>query len=83
MALHGWEDIAHQLSALAARGQWIDMADLISNDILEACAVIAPAADLPAALAKRYGGLVDRLGIYIPFKPGDRDAFWKHLLQGG
>ncbi|PWB56340.1 MAG: LLM class F420-dependent oxidoreductase [Anaerolineales bacterium] len=83
MALHGWDDIAHQLSALAARGQWVDMADLISDDILDACAVIAPAADLPAALAERYSGLVGQLGIYIPFKPGERDAFWKHLLQGG
>jgi len=25
---------------------------------------------------------VDRLGLYIPFVPGERDEFWKHLLQG-
>lgn len=82
MALHGWEEIAQQLSSLAAKGQWPDMADLISDEILNACAVICPAADLPAALRERYLGLVDRLGLYIPFTPGERDDFWKHLLQG-
>lgn len=82
MELHGWEEIARQLYALAAQGQWSDMAGLISDDILRECAVIAPVAELPAALIERYQGIVDRLGLYIPFAPGERDDFWKHLLQG-
>jgi probable F420-dependent oxidoreductase len=81
MALHGWEEVAQQLSALAAKGQWTDMAGLINDDILKECAVIASPTDLPAALNERYMGLVDRLGLYIPFKPGERDDFWKHLLD--
>jgi len=81
MELHGWEETARQLSALAARGQWLDMAGLINDDILSECAVIAPAADLPAALMERYQGLVDRLGLYIPFVPGERDDFWEHFLH--
>jgi len=82
MELHGWEETARQLSALAARGEWADMAGLISDDMLNECAVIAPSADLPAALLERYQGVVDRLGLYIPFVPGERDDFWKNLLQG-
>jgi probable F420-dependent oxidoreductase len=82
MALHGWEDIAQQLSALASRGEWVGMAELIDDDILGECAVVCDTADLPAALHKRYRGLVDRLGLYLPFTPGERDGFWKHLLQG-
>ncbi len=81
MALHGWEEVAQQLSALAAHGQWADMAGLISDDILSECAVKALEADLPSALHERYRGLVDRLGLYIPFKPDERDGFWKSLLQ--
>ena len=81
MQLHGWDDIARQLSALAARGQWADMAGLITDDILAEFAVIAPADDLAAALRERYQGLVDRLGLYVPFVPGERDDFWKQLLH--
>ena len=82
MELHGWDDTARQLSSLAARGEWADMAGLINDDILRECAVVASPADLPSALLERYRGLVDRLGLYIPFTPGVRDEFWKHLLQG-
>ena len=44
----------------------LDMAGLISDDILRECAVIAPAEDLSAALTDRYQGLVDRLGVIYP-----------------
>jgi len=81
MALHGWEDIAHQLSALAGQGAWTDMPALITDDILAEFAIITSPANLPAALRDRYQGLVDRLGLYIPFKPGERDEFWKALLH--
>ncbi len=82
MELHGWVDTAKQLSALASRGAWAEMPGLVSDDILHECAVIAPPGELPAALLERYQSLVDRLGLYIPFIPGERDEFWKHLLQG-
>ena len=82
MELHGWEDTARQLSALAARRAWTEMPGLVSNDILHEFAVIAPPSELPTALLERYQGLVDRLGLYIPFMPGERDEFWKHLLHG-
>jgi len=80
-ALHGWEEVAERLSALAARGQWDEMPDQISDEILSTFGVIAPPEDLPASLKERYSGLVDRLGLYIPFQPGERDAFWRHLLK--
>jgi probable F420-dependent oxidoreductase len=82
MALHGWEEVAQQLSGLAAKGQWTDMASLISDEILKEFAIVCATSDLPAALRERYQDLVDRLGLYTPFIPGERDDFWKHLLQG-
>ncbi len=82
MALHGWEQVAQQLSALASRGAWADMPMLVSDEMLAEFAVIAPPRDLPAALRQRYQGLVDRLGFYIPFVPGQRDELWSALLHG-
>jgi probable F420-dependent oxidoreductase len=82
MELHGWGDAAMQLSALAARGRWAEMPGLISDEILGECAVSAPIGDLSAALIDRYQGLVDRLALYLPFKPGERDDFWNLLIKG-
>jgi len=81
MALHGWEDIAERLSGLASRGEWVEMANQISTEILSAFAVIASPDELGEALIDKYQGLVDRLAVYIPYKPGERDEFWEALVR--
>jgi probable F420-dependent oxidoreductase len=81
MALHGWQDVAESLSALAGRGAWSEMPALISDEMLHTFALVAPAAELSSALMERYQGLADRLALYIPFMPGERDAFWQGLLN--
>ncbi len=81
MALHGWQEIAEQLSHLAARKQWQAMPALISNKMLATFAVECTPQELPSALAERYTGLVDRLGLYLPYIPGERDDFWRSFLK--
>ena len=39
------------------------MGTLVSDEMLEAYAIITTPEDLPSALAKRYGGKVDRIQI--------------------
>jgi probable F420-dependent oxidoreductase len=82
MALHGWGDTAERLSALAARGQWAEMPSQISDEMLETfCVTAASPFKLAAALKERYTGLADRLTLYLPFKPGEKDAFWRELTS--
>jgi probable F420-dependent oxidoreductase len=82
MDLHGWLETAEKLSSLAARGQWTEMPALIKDEMLAEFAVFGLPNDLPAILQQRYHGLVDRLSLYVPFVPGERDAFWKDLVGG-
>lgn len=79
MAQHGWEAVAEQLSLLAARGRWGEMPALITDTMLETFAIVTDANHLSDALQKQYGGILDRLTLYTPFTPGQRDPFWKKL----
>lgn len=81
MALHGWEAIAGQLSQLAAQGRWGEMPELIDDEMLSTFCVLAEPGEARAALLKRYQGTVDRLGLYMPFVPGERDDFWRSLMN--
>ncbi len=79
MDMHDWGDLADRLSALARRGNWSEMGDLISNDMLNEFAVVAPADELAHAVKARYEGLLDRVGYYFPFAPEeqDREIVWR------
>ena len=79
-ALHGWEDVAEQLSAHAARSEWGEMFGLITDDMLRTFCAVSDEDGLAAALKERYDNLADHLTLYTPFKPGEKDAFWRQLI---
>lgn len=83
MALHGWADVAEKLSAHAARGEWAEMPMLITDEMLPYfCTLANSPAELAAALKARYAGIADRITLYIPFRPGEKDDFWRELVWG-
>ncbi len=83
MELHGWSDIAERLSRLAARGQWAEMPQLITDEMMAEFVVSGTWAELPAKIKAKYaGGLLDRVSYYIPFVPGQNDAGWQATIAG-
>ena len=61
--LHGWDVNLSDFISMAREHKWEEMGDLVSDEMLEAYAVVATPEELPAALKKRFGGYVDRLQI--------------------
>jgi len=81
MELYGWGEAAEQLRGHAKNKNWAEMPMLITDEMLEEFVTYADSpADLPAALKERYGGLVDRITVYTPFVPGEKDAFWREMV---
>jgi hypothetical protein len=81
LELHGWGEIAVQLSGLASRGQWGDMPGMISDAMLGEFCVEAPESELANAIQRRYKSIADRVTLYMPFVPGSQDLFWKNLID--
>lgn len=81
MELHGWGDLADRLRDHSRRGEWAEMTALVSDEIVETFAIVSDPAELGEALLSRYSGLADRVTIYTPFFPGDRDAFWRDIVS--
>jgi hypothetical protein len=81
MALHGWEETARLLSSHAARSEWDEMPQLITDEMLQTFCLVATSESLAADLRSRYTGLADRLGLYGPFVPGQRDETWRALTR--
>jgi len=80
MDLHGWGQVADELAALVRNGNWGELPGLVSDEMLRTIAVVCAEADLGSGLLERYRDLADCLGLYLPFVPGQRDAFWQRLV---
>ena len=81
MDLHGWSDVAERLSFHAAHGEWTEMPMLITDEMLDEFCLVTDESNLASVLKKRYDGIADRLTLYSPFVPGQKDEWWKILCQ--
>lgn len=81
MSLHGWGEVAEKLSAHAARGEWTEMPALITDEMLDEFCLVTEEDTLVDELRKRYEGIADRLNLYQPFMPGEKDAWWTKVVQ--
>jgi probable F420-dependent oxidoreductase len=67
LELHGWGDLQDELNRMSKQGQWKEMGELITDDVLDAFAVVAEPEQLAAKLDERYGDVVQRLSFYAPY----------------
>ncbi|MDP3985077.1 MAG: TIGR03617 family F420-dependent LLM class oxidoreductase [Acidimicrobiia bacterium] len=81
LELHGW-DFGDKLRAMSRRGQWEQMAALISDDVVDEVGVIAPLDRLGEAIRVRYGNRVQRIGYYTLHDTHHwTDEEWRHLVS--
>jgi len=77
--LHGWGDLQPELNRLSKLGEWAQMGELISDEVLTTFAVIGPPEDLPALISARYGDVLDRVSLYAP--PNTNDERWRGVVR--
>jgi len=65
---HGWGELQDDLNRLSKQGEWSAMGDLITDEVLDAFAVVAEPHEVGAKLLERWGGLVDRISFYAPYE---------------
>jgi probable F420-dependent oxidoreductase len=80
LELHGWGDLQDDLNRLSKQGEWTAMGELITDDVLDAFAVVAAPEDVPKAMMERYDGTIDRVQLYLPYR-SDPDR-WKQVIAG-
>ena len=81
MDLHGWGETAEKLSGFAAKGEWAEMPMLITDEMLNEFCLMTTQENLANDLKKRYESIADRLTLYTPFVPGEKDDWWRKLAK--
>jgi len=69
LATHGWQDLTPHLHRKSVEGDWAGMADLITDEMVEAYAVSGTYETIGPKIRERYAGLLDRTSLYQPSQP--------------
>jgi len=73
LELHGWADLGDRLNTMSRRQEWAQMADLITDDVLDAFAVSGTPAEVAAGIVARYGDVITRTSLYTPYRTSHAD----------
>lgn len=76
---HGWEDVHNELNALSKKGRWDDMTALISDEILEAIAVVGSRDEIAEKLTQRLDGIADSVSITHNRYPDP--GYWADIVR--
>ncbi len=68
LEIHGWGELQDELNRLSKQGQWVEMGNLITDEILETFAVVGPPETVAPELHRRYGDVIERISFYAPYK---------------
>ena len=62
----GLGDLCAEMAQLSKAGQWDQMEQLVDDELLQRCVVVALYDDLAATISQRYGDLISRIEVSIP-----------------
>ena len=79
MELHGWGEVCDRLHALSTKGEWQRMGAEVGDEMMRVLVVEGTWDEMGGILRERYGGLADRVRLYLPF---DGDKNWRRLVEG-
>jgi probable F420-dependent oxidoreductase len=68
LELHGWGGLHDELNSMSKLGKWVEMGELITDDILNTFAVVAEPSGVAPELSSRYSDVISRLSFYAPYK---------------
>ncbi len=76
--IHGWGGMQEELNALSKQGKWVEMGNVINDEVLNTFAVVGEPEHIGRELHARYGDCIQRISFYAPYKSNpDR---WKQVL---
>jgi len=78
---HGWGAMVEELHELSVRKRWEEMPGRISDEMVDAIAIVATPDDVAAKILERYGDFATRIEFSLPVRrPADAERM-RHILK--
>ncbi len=76
---HGWGELQTELNRLSKLGQWDDMTHLISDEIMDAIAVVGPRDEIAPRIHEKLAGIADRVNLVARYTSDESE--WEDIVH--
>jgi alkanesulfonate monooxygenase SsuD/methylene tetrahydromethanopterin reductase-like flavin-dependent oxidoreductase (luciferase family) len=81
LEIHGWQEVGQQLFRLSMEGRWQEMANLITDEMLEEFAIVGTYDELVPKIKERYAGVVTTLDFGFGIRGPEQQERLRWLVQ--
>jgi probable F420-dependent oxidoreductase len=82
LELHGWGPLQSELNVMSKQGKWVEMGGLITDEMLEAFAIVGEPHQIADRVKARFGDVLDRLACtYASASPEQERALLESLKK--
>lgn len=78
---HGFTEVGQRLHRMSVRGEWAEMAEMVSDDMLNAFAVVGEYDEAAEIFVQRYAGLLDEVNFTLYAAVAPEEAQIRKLVQ--
>ena len=75
----GRGDLQDELNFMSKKGQWLEMAARVDDDLLERIAVVGHRSEIAGKVRARCAGFADRVSLVSPFAPDA--SLWSDIVE--
>lgn len=73
LEVEGWGDLQTDLHRATKENRWADLPDIVPDSVVDTFAIVCDPEELPDRLGRRFGDVVDRVPISLPFAESEPD----------
>ena len=78
---HGFAEVGQRLHQMSLSGEWAEMAELVSDEMLEAFAVTGEYDEVAEKFIQRYGGLLDEVNFAVYTSSHPEEAQIRKIIR--
>ncbi len=78
---HGFQEIGQQLHAMSLKGEWAEMGELVSDEMLDAFCVSGEYDEIADKFLGRYGGLLDEVSFTVYSQDPPEEAQMRKMVR--
>lgn len=76
---HGWGDMQTELNRLSKLGLWDDMSNLISDEMMDAIAIVGPRDEIAPRIHQKLDGIAHRVNLVARYTTDEND--WQDIVS--
>ena len=78
---HGFEEIGQQLHEMSLKGQWVEMGELVSDEMLDAFSVSGEYDEIADKFIERYGNLLDEVSFTLVSEKQPEESQMRKMVR--